>query len=476
MQQFDLVITGGRVIDAETNFDGFADVAIRGGIVELIEPGIDQSNADDVLNVNGNWVIPGMIDTHVHVANASDLGRIRGMGLQMVAAAGATTVIDLGGSMDALTEGIKARGSGVNVASLGYLKPGETVPEGILSQSTVRGIVETALDAGSIGIKLWGGYYPFTPEETGHFIGEANDLGAYVAYHIGTTESGSRLDGMRELPSILGTDRRVHVAHINAYCRGSILPVDDEIRESLSILESLRDQVVSEVHLARPNFTLGKCDSDGNVEADVCQNCLRLENYETTADGIRAALRNGYASTVEETRTGLVLVSGERGVELFDKGNTDVPMSFPVNNPISGFQLTAAKNHNGEFIIDAIGSDAGALPRNVNIEQGMRLVKFGALEPMELVQKLSYNSAKMIGLPNKGRLSPGKDADITVIDPEKGVASHGIVGGELIMLDGRPIGSGGTILTTERGKRSAEATGIDHEIIDPSLAMMYTGR
>jgi len=155
LQQYDLVITGGRVIDAETNFDGFADVAVRNGIVKAIEPEIDQSNADDVLDVSGNWVIPGMIDTHVHVANASDLGRIRGMGLQMVAAAGATTVIDLGGSMDALIEGIKVRGSGVNVASLGYLKPGETVPNSSLSQTTIRGIVETALDAGSIGIKLW---------------------------------------------------------------------------------------------------------------------------------------------------------------------------------------------------------------------------------------------------------------------------------------------------------------------------------
>lgn len=476
MSHYDLLLTNGRVLDAETGFDQIADVAISSGKVERIETDIDPATADDVVDLSGKWVMPGMIDSHVHVANAADLGRIRGLGLQMVAAAGATTVIDLGGSMDALTAGITARGSGVNVGSLGYLKPGETVPEGRLSADTITEIVGTALEAGSLGIKLWGGYYPFTPDETSRFISTANNLGAYVAYHVGTTESGSRLDGLREVPSLLGSSGRVHIAHINAYCRGSILPVEDEIQEALQIVDDLRDQVVSEVHLARPNFTLGKCDEDGNVLADVVGNCLRLRNYEPTDEGIRAALRDGYASTVEETRAGLVLVTGERGVELFDAGNTDVPMSFPVNSAESAFQLTAAKNSNNEFVIDAIGSDAGALPRNVNIEQAMRLVKFGALEPLEMVLKLSLNPAKMIGLPSKGRLSEGNDADITVIDPEIGKASHGFVAGNMIMLEGRTIGSGGTILTTKRGTSAVEATGIPFEVIDPTLAMMYSGR
>lgn len=476
MSHYDLLITNGRLLDAETGRDEIADVAITNGKIERIDQNIDPTNASDTIDASGQWVLPGMIDTHVHVANAAELGRIRGLGLQMVAAAGATTVIDLGGSMDALTAGINARGSGVNVGSLGYLKPGETVPEGRLSPDMILEIVGTALEAGSLGIKLWGGYYPFTPEVTSRFITTANGLGAYVAYHVGTTATGSRLDGLREVPSLLGSSGRVHVAHINAYTRGSILPIEEEIQESLQIVDSLRDQIVSEVHLARPNFTLGKCDEDGNVLADVVGNCLKLRNYAPTDEGIRAALRDGYASTVEETRTGLVLVTGERGVELFDAGNTDVPMSFPVNGAESAFQLTAAKNSENEFIIDAIGSDAGALPRNVNIEQAMRLVKFGALEPLEMVLKLSLNPAKMIGLSSKGRLSEGFDADITIIDPDLGKASHGIVAGGLIMLAGRVVGRGGTILTTERGVGAVETTGIPHETVDISKAMMYSRR
>ncbi|MDA1279723.1 MAG: amidohydrolase family protein [Chloroflexi bacterium] len=480
MDHYDLLVKNGRVLDAETAFDSIADIAITGGIIERVDPDIDPALADDTIDAAGLWVMPGMIDTHVHVASAADLDRVRGLGLQMVAAAGATTVIDLGGSMEALTAGIAARGSGVNVGSLGYLKPGETVPEGRLDARQIGKIVESALDAGSLGIKLLGGYYPFTPEETSKFISTANDMGAYVAYHVGTTETGSRLDGLREIPALLGSSGRVHIAHVNAYCRGSILPVDQEIREALQIVDDLRDQVVSEVHLARPNFTLGKCDESGNVEADVCRNCLRLKGYPTTADGIRAALRDGYASTVEATRTGLVLVTGERGVELFDEGDTDVSMSFPVNSAISAFQLSAARrtstDSDRDFIIDAVGSDAGALPRNVNVEQSMRLVKFGAFEPLELVLKLSLNPARMIGLNNKGRLSEGKDADLTLIDPVEGKASHGIVAGRMIMLAGRVVGSGGTILTTDRGEHAIEPSGIPLEVIDVSQAMMYSGR
>ena len=104
------------------------------------------------------------------------------------------------------------------------------------------------------------------------------------------------------------------------------------------------------------------------------------------------------------------------------------------------------------------------------------MVKFGGLEPLEMVAKLSYNPARMIGLGSKGRLSEGNDADITIIDADKGAASHGIVAGELIMLEGRVVGHGGTILTTERGEKAVAESGIDHEIIDPTQAMMYTDR
>ena len=140
---------------------------------------------DDVFDASDKWVIPGMIDTHVHVefqrkpnAEASTSGHTYGLGLQMLASAGATTVIDLGGSMETLRMAIEARGSGINVGGLGYLKPGETVPEGRINYAQIEKVVNKAMDAGSIGVKVWGGYYPLTPEETSQFSTCANEMTA----------------------------------------------------------------------------------------------------------------------------------------------------------------------------------------------------------------------------------------------------------------------------------------------------------
>ena len=38
---------------------------------------------------------------------------------------------------------------------------------------------------------------------------------------------------------------------------------------------------------------------------------------------------------------------------------------------------------------------------------------------MRLIELMSANPARILGLNSKGNLSPGSDADITIIDPEK---------------------------------------------------------
>ena len=45
------------------------------------------------------------------------------------------------------------------------------------------------------------------------------------------------------------------------------------------------------------------------------------------------------------------------------------------------------------------------------------LVCGGYLTPMQMVEKMSYNPAKIVGI-DRGTLLPGADADITIMDPE----------------------------------------------------------
>lgn len=529
MPKYDLILKGGRVLDPASGTDGARDVAILRGRIEAVEPEIDPALASDVIDLGPQgasgrragpgqgqfWVMPGMIDCHIHVA-----GQFPGIndcspGLRMTVEAGATTALDMGGTMDRLIDGVRRRGCGLTVGGLLMLKPGATLPRDDPPPRVVRRILGEALKAGALGMKMWGGYYPFSPEVTADIIAACNEEQVYAAYHAGTKKTGSRLDGLRELPSLLGANGRAHIAHVNAYCRGSVLPPADEIREALSILQSLsgapvsresspgrRRQAVSEVHLAIPNFTLGRCDAQGRVMADVARNCLKLRGYEPTAEGVRRAVRDGYASALAESGGRLGLVPGEAGVAIFDELGTDVPLSFPVNRPDTAFQLTVARDAastplpgrvrvealssarpepaeegrrpSGHFTVDAIASDAGVFPRNVNIEQAMRIVRFGGLTPLEMAEKLSYNPSRMLGLVDKGRIASGADADFTVVDSIAGRAVLGISGGRTVMRDGAALETeGGRLLVTAAGVPSAKASGLPYQAVDFSKSLLY---
>ncbi len=64
MAQYDLVITGGRVIDPETGLDAVRNVGIKGGkIAAVTEKGIQ---GQETIDAKGHVVAPGFIDMHHH--------------------------------------------------------------------------------------------------------------------------------------------------------------------------------------------------------------------------------------------------------------------------------------------------------------------------------------------------------------------------------------------------------------------------
>ena len=64
--EFDLLISGGRVIDPSSSLDAIADVGIRGGRIARVAPGIAASSARTVVDARGRLVTPGLVDLHVH--------------------------------------------------------------------------------------------------------------------------------------------------------------------------------------------------------------------------------------------------------------------------------------------------------------------------------------------------------------------------------------------------------------------------
>ncbi|MCR6623648.1 MAG: dihydroorotase family protein [archaeon YNP-LCB-024-027] len=462
MVKYDLVLKGGFVVDPKNGLEDYMDIGVSRGVVVELDSDIDPRYAAEVLDVSDRIVFPGVIDSHTHI------GR---MGHRMMAKVGVVTAIDMSASMESIAMNMRNYGAGLNVGTVTNIrnyhpKAGET-----LGTSEIRDAVSKAMGEGSLGIKITGGHNPFTPETTAEIISECNEAGCYIAFHVGTTKTGSDLNGFLEALDLAGGNG-LHIAHVNSYCRGLI---EDPVYEALKAISALkgRKRIASESYLALINGTSGLCV--GDVPAShVTRNCLRMRGYPESKAGLEKAIRDGYAHVRVEAGGESVLVTGEDGVKLWLEAGTDIGISFPVNDPEAQIVLATAKDE-GRFVVDAISTDGGDIPRNVQVEYGMLLVRFGALSLRDLAVKLSLNPAMMFGLEGKGHLGVGADADITFIDPLTGTACMGISGGRVIMVDGVVVGSGGRIITTEHGLDNVKKYGFECKVADLSKAKIYSG-
>lgn len=99
-QDFDLLLKGGRVIDAKNKIDAKMDVAVKDGKISKVAADIPASEAKRVLDVSGLLVVPGLINIHTHVFAGSNPGFYDGQSSQLPDAfairSGITTVVDAG--------------------------------------------------------------------------------------------------------------------------------------------------------------------------------------------------------------------------------------------------------------------------------------------------------------------------------------------------------------------------------------------
>lgn len=66
MSSVDLIIQGGDVVDPEQGRRFRADVAVTGGRIVAVGPGLDVSAAARVVDARGKLVLPGLVDLHAH--------------------------------------------------------------------------------------------------------------------------------------------------------------------------------------------------------------------------------------------------------------------------------------------------------------------------------------------------------------------------------------------------------------------------
>src|SRR5215203_2055454 len=103
-QSYNIVIKNGHVIDPKNNIDAVLDVAIANGKIVQVAKNIDTRNALQVVNANGLYVTPGLIDIHTHNFAGTQLDQTYMNGPNALAPdgftfrTGVTTVADAGSS------------------------------------------------------------------------------------------------------------------------------------------------------------------------------------------------------------------------------------------------------------------------------------------------------------------------------------------------------------------------------------------
>jgi len=63
---YDLLIKGGHVIDPKNSINGRMDVAVKDGVIARVAENISSNSANRVVNAEGLYVTPGLIDLHGH--------------------------------------------------------------------------------------------------------------------------------------------------------------------------------------------------------------------------------------------------------------------------------------------------------------------------------------------------------------------------------------------------------------------------
>lgn len=459
VQTYDAILRNGLVVDPKNGVEQVMDVALKDGRIERVEPCIT-GTAEREHDVSGKVVMPGIVDMHVHLSPW--LGGA--CGHRMLALAGVTTALDMAGPVDGVLKFASAHGAGLTIACIDYVRPGHTVGSADPSEAELADTLTRALNGGAVGLKLLGGHFPLSQEASAATIAAAAERGAYVAFHAGTIESPLPTVATMAEACELADGRPLHMPHVNSYARGAVEAGVIEGQKAIEVL-ARHPNVWSESYLAPFNGFSGKC-SNGVPESNAAHRGARSGGFEASEAGIAAAIEAGWIYIHKAVDGVTFLASGAEGLEAWRAAGTDIGASVMANPPEPRIHLVTAKNDEGEFAIDALATDGGGIPRNDIVERGLPLVRLNALTLSGFVTKASLTPARIMGLCNKGHLTPGADGDVTVLDMDRLSPVLAYANGRRIMENGEVFGTSARIVTTPHGVKAVKAAGCEALVVD----------
>ena len=379
-----LVVRGRQVYTADGPVA--AAILIAGGVIQSIQP-FDYSSAAPVVDAGDLPVLPGLVDTHVHI---NEPGRTEWEGFRTAtraaAAGGVTTLVDM---------------------------PLNSIPA-TTSVDGLRAKIAAARDQCWVDVGFWGGVVPGNTPEIAPLVKEG-----VLGFKCFLTPSG-----VEEFPNVTEADLRQALPEMARL--GAVLLVHAELPELLGVLGGTGDSPV----LYRSYLNSRPRESENSGIALM----IRLSRtfgarihivHLSSADALpmlRQARADGLPVTVETCPHYLTFAS-----EDIPDGATEFKCAPPIRERENNQRLWAALE---EGVIDMVVTDHSPCPPQM--KSGDFATAWGGIASLQLslaimwtqcptqklVQWMSTAPARLAGLANrKGAIAPGLDADLVIWNP-----------------------------------------------------------
>ncbi len=383
-----VLVKNGYLLDPGSEREGRFDLLIQDGVIAKAAPSLESEEADEVIDADGNWVMPGFIDLHVHFREPGyEYKETIATGAAAAAAGGYTTVCPMPNTNPVIDSAMMVE----------YLKlKAEKV-------SAVHVIPVGAVTKGQMGKELAD-------------IAEMAEAGALALSEDGKSvmDSGLYREGMKAAKQA-GLTVLAHCED-RALAAGGVMNAGPAAeRLGLPGISNATEDVI-----AVRDIMLAK---ETGVRLHLCHCSTR-----DSVTYVRLAKEAGLA------------VSGEvcpHHFAMCDEDITEDDGNFKMNPPLREREdMEALREGLRDGVMDVIATDHaphGEAEKNqsmakapfgiVGLETAFSLgvtvlVKGGYLTPMQLVEKMSRNPGRILGI-HAGCLAPGYPADLVIADPDR---------------------------------------------------------
>lgn len=378
------VIENGRIIDPARGIDQLGPVAIEDGRVVEVDS-ID--GAPEVIDATGCWVVPGLIDAHVHLREpGGEAKETIETGLAAAAAGGFTAVMPMPNTT-----------------------PANDAP------ALTRMMIQKAVDLGGARV------FPVAAATVGRLGRQVGDLSALAAAGAAAfSDDGSAVIDDDVMTAVLQQchalgkvfSQHAEDPHLS---KGAALH-DGDVARKLGVSgwpEAAEHQVVArDIALAK---RLG------------CRVHVAHVSAEATIELVRRAKADGVNVTAEVTPHHLMLTdaAAER-IGTLAKVNPPLRPQSHVEACVTGLADgtidIVATDHAPHTAADKGDDFEKAAYGMIGLETAvgllLELVEAGAISPSRMIEAMSTKPARIFGLPG-GTLAPGTVADVTIIDPSR---------------------------------------------------------